>query len=250
MRIRPPYRVVPGPPLHLRGGERELFLFEGEVEAWLPALLAQLDGRPREAIAVPGARPGEIEDALRGLSEAGLLDDRQPPRAGSVALRGASPLWARIRPLLAAEVREDADLVLVHAEATAPSALAEWNRRALADRRSWLLLSLQTAWARVGPLFVPGETACFDCYAARLAANREEPDAWRAFEALDVPAGSVPVPAHEAAVAGIAAAEVARFLGRAAPPLLAGRVLVLDLATLESSIETVLAAPYCPACGA
>ncbi len=227
-----------------------MFLFEGEVEPWLPALLAQLDGRGREAIAVPGADAAAVDAALGRLAGAGLLDDAPRPRRGSVALVGESPLWPRLRDVLAAEVRDDGEVAVVHEEALAPSELAAFNRRRLAEGRPWLLLSLQTAWARVGPLFVPGETACAECYRARLAANRAEPGAWRSWEALDLPAGSVPVPAHESAVAALAAAELERYLGRAGPPLLAGRVLVLDLATLESSLEAVLANPYCPDCGA
>ena len=149
-----------------------MFLFEGEVEPWLPALLAQIDGRPRGEISVPGAGAAEVDAALRRLAEAGLLDDAPEPRRGSVTLVGESPLWPWLRRILAAEVREDGEVAVVHAETLAPSALSAFNRRRIGERRPWLLLSLQTAWARVGPLFVPGETACAECYGARLASNR------------------------------------------------------------------------------
>lgn len=251
MRLRPPLTVVPGPPLHLRGGDREIFLFDGTTETWLPDLLARLaaGGCDRAALAIADVPAAEIDTALSRLAEAGLLDDARPPRRPRVTLLGQCPLWPWLARTLGAEFGDDGELTLVHEETSRPSQIAEVNRRMLAARRPWMVVSLQTSWARVGPLFVPGETACWECWRARLHANRAHPEAHRAFEALDRPPGSVSVAAHEAVVAGLVAAEVARFLVEGAPQL-AGRVLVLDLATLEVELEPVLVAPYCPACRA
>jgi ribosomal protein S12 methylthiotransferase accessory factor len=234
LRLRRPLIVVPGPPLHLRSGEREIYHFDGEVEPWLPELLRQLDGRER--IELPGIAPREIDRAVGQLREAGLLegDNPTPVRA---TLHGESTLWSALRPLVTGD-----GLLVVHEETVRPSELREINRR----REPWMVVSLQGAWARIGPLFVPGETACWECYRARLASNREDAEAFRAWEALDVPPGSRPDPANESVVAGLVAGELRRFAG--GRPLLAGRLLVLDLETLDESIESVAVAPYCAAC--
>lgn len=252
MRLRRHLTLVPGPPMHLRGGEREILLFEGTPEPWLPDLLRALDGRERGRVteALPTIPPAELERAIARLREAGVLEEAPAPRpTGTAALVGESPLWAALRPLLIPSGQGEPALEVVHEEVMRPSLLAEFNCARLRDRRPWLLVSLQGGWARIGPLFAPGETCCHECYRARLLSHRAHPEAHRAWEALDQPVGHHAAPEHVAAVAGLVAAEVRRFLERR-EPLLAGRVLEFDLDRLEGSIEPVWITPYCPACRA
>ncbi len=253
-RLRAGLFVVPGPPLHVRGGDREIYLFDGAPVAWLADLLPLLDGRERAAVALPGVTPAEVDGAIDRLEEVGVLEEASaaaPSRPARIRLVGESPLWRCLRPLIDADVVEaDDEVAVLHEEVLRPSALAEWNRARLASRRPWLLLSLQGAWARIGPLFVPGETACASCYRARLASHRAHPEAERAWAALDWPLGANGPERHFAAVAALAAGELSRLLRGPAPPLLAGRVFVVDLDTLEGGIEVAHAVPGCPDCGA
>ncbi len=246
--------MVPGPPLHVRGGDREIYLFDGAPDGWLANLLSLLDGRERAGVALPGVAPAEVDRAIDRLAEAGVLEEASPaaaPRPARVRLVGESPLWGHLRPLVDADVVEaDDEVALVHEEVLRPSALAEWNRARLTSRRSWLLLSLQGTWARIGPLFVPGETACATCYRARLASHRAHLEAEHAWAALDRPLGASGPERHHAAVAALAAGELSRLLRGPAPPLLAGRVFVVDLDALEGGIEVVHAVPGCPDCRA
>ncbi|MEK7867046.1 MAG: TOMM precursor leader peptide-binding protein [Planctomycetota bacterium] len=249
-RLRAGLVVVPGPPLHVRGGDREVYLFDGAPEPWIGELLGILDGR--DLVALDGVPQTETDRAIDRLAAAGVLEEAASvPRRARVRLVGESPLWPRLRPLLDGEVVEEGDEVaVVHEEVMRPSEMRGWNRARLDSRRPWLLVSLQGSWARVGPLFVPGETACWGCYRARLASHRAHPDAERAWAALDRSLGPSGPDRHAAAVAALAAAEVERFTRRHAPPLLAGRVFVVDLETLEGGSESVWAVPGCPDCGA
>ncbi|GEM_PF-5325459 len=249
-RLRQGLVVVAGPPLHVRGGDREIYLFDGAPEPWLGDLLPLLDGR--ESIALDGVTQAQIDRAIDQLAAAGVLEEASPePRPARVRLVGESPLWPLLRPLLEADaVAEDDEIAVVHEEVHRPSDLRDWNRVRIAARRPWLLVSLQGAWARVGPLFVPGETACWSCYRARLASHRAHPEAERAWSVLDRPLGASGPGRHAAAVVALAAGEIARFTRRHAPPLVAGRVFVVDLETLEGGSEAVWAVPGCPDCGA
>lgn len=263
-RLRAGLVVVPGPPLHVRGGDREIYLFDGAPDwqgqpagPWLGDLLRLLDGR--DDVTLSGVPQAELDRAVERLAAAGILEEDAPtPPPARVRLVGESPLWPRLRPLLEGDVVEgEDDVAVVHEEVLRPSELREWNRVRVASRRPWLLVSLQGAWARVGPLFFPGETACWSCYRARLASHRAHPEAERAWAALDRPLGASGPDRHAAAVAALAAGEVARFTrrhalppGKLALPVLAGRVFVVDLDTLEGGSEAVWAVPGCPDCGA
>ncbi|HEY9803088.1 TOMM precursor leader peptide-binding protein [Anabaena azotica] len=51
--------------------------------------------------------------------------------------------------------------------------LAEINRQALEIEQPWLLVKPVGNMFWVGPIFIPGETGCWDCLAQRLRGNRE-----------------------------------------------------------------------------
>ncbi len=229
MRLRAPLRFVPGPPAHLRGGERDLILFEGDVEPWLPELFRALDGR--DTIELPGIAPALVDAAVEKLRSIGALETESALASGETLTRAISRLADSGAPRV------------VHEDVLAPSELARINREMLASERPWFLASLQGSWARVGPLFVPSQTCCWECYRARLESNRAHRDAYTVWAAMDVAVGYASTPAHEAVVAGLVASELRRTT-------LAGRVFILDLETLDATVETVWTAPYCPACRA
>lgn len=118
-----------------------------------------------------------------------------------------------------------------------------WNERMLAAAVPWLqLLPFDGALAAVGPLFLPGETACHRCYRLRRAAHLP-----RGGEPLDsgyYPSG----PALDAVQAGLAATVALRRLTGAAG-LEAGLLLALEVAPeLTLTRHLVYRVPRCPAC--
>jgi bacteriocin biosynthesis cyclodehydratase domain-containing protein len=128
------------------------------------------------------------------------------------------------------------------------------NRSSLAARRPWMIVG---AWSRrvlVGPIFVPGETACYDCYRKRLDSHRRHLAAFQALERWQRDRNERPEPSPVLpAVARLAAAwtalEVFHYVTRVASPRTLGRVLVYDPAEARLGIETVLKIPWCPTCG-
>ncbi|HET7045809.1 MAG TPA: TOMM precursor leader peptide-binding protein, partial [Gaiellaceae bacterium] len=80
--------------------------------------------------------------------------------------------------------------------------LADWNRHAIAGGLPWLqVLPFDGRFAAIGPLFVPGETCCYECYRLRRSANVFcEPE----YAALDGTPARYPLsPALLAALAGL-----------------------------------------------
>ncbi len=123
------------------------------------------------------------------------------------------------------------------------SLLDAWNERMLDAAVPWLqLLPFDGALAAVGPLFLPGETACHRCYRLRRAAH--------------LPRGGDPLgpghypsaPALDAVQAGLTATVALRWLADAGG-LDAGVLLALEAAPeLTLTRHLVYRVPRCPAC--
>jgi oxazoline/thiazoline synthase len=130
-------------------------------------------------------------------------------------------------------------------------ALAAVDERHRVDGRPWLLLKPVGATVWVGPLLVPGRTACWRCLAERLAGNRavESYLAQQRGAPIESPTGR----AHDPGAARLAAALAGQQLrnlsaGVAARPL-EGTVLTLDTRTLAIAEHVLVRRPQCPACG-
>jgi ribosomal protein S12 methylthiotransferase accessory factor len=122
--------------------------------------------------------------------------------------------------------------------------------------------SLAGIEARVGPLVVPGKTACWNCCRLRLLANAAQPWAEHAVQgalsngetsrnrrtgAMGPPR---PMLGPMAPLLGhLVALEVLKLLTRHSPSQLVGRLAVQNLVTLETSSHAVIPTPYCEVCG-
>src|SRR5207244_10446257 len=83
------------------------------------------------------------------------------------------------------------------------SLLRAWNRRLLETDTPWLqVLPYDGRFAAIGPLVLPGDTACNECYRRRRFANEDDPRAQAALDAS--PAAYPEAPALAAALAGLA----------------------------------------------
>jgi len=138
------------------------------------------------------------------------------------------------------------DLVVLAPSPSEQVQLRAWNERALEHGVEWLqVLPWDGAAVVVGPVFVPGETCCWECYRRRRRSHLDYGDESIALDR--VPTRAPCPPGLVAAVAGMATLlALRRLLG---DPLLAGAAAVLELG--ESSrldIHPVLRVPRCPAC--
>jgi len=132
------------------------------------------------------------------------------------------------------------------------------DARGLAHRVPVLHAWLDGPVALIGPLFVPGRTACWACWRARILAcgdGRARADAARP-EPPGPPEPGPPNPPGPPELASAAAGTLAEAAAEAAlghllapgAPGLAGRVRELDLGTGRDRVHTVLAVPGCPVC--
>jgi len=258
------------------------------VEVLLPALVPLLDGTRtvREIVELLGeAAEAPTAKALALLDDHGLLVDgpandtdtaacyvasvcSSTPGAASaalakarVAILGSARAGAEASRLLdsAGAVTTTsasldgygvgADLLVAAPAAEEVKELAGLNARCLREATPWLvLLPTEGRFAAIGPLYVPGQTACHACYLLRRGATSGYE---QEFLLLERQPTRAPMPAAAGTIAaGIAALICLRWLG-ARDPALPGAFYALELqGTLALTRHRVLRVPRCPVCGA
>ncbi|MGK4000900.1 TOMM precursor leader peptide-binding protein [Sorangium sp. So ce1024] len=223
-------------------------------------------------VLVVGLEPWGASAAL-ALAEAGisalrLIDGGAvgPADAAVLRARGKAALGAPRRGAVAALIREraplcrvdespaaalDADellapggrphLVIAAARGDDAELLARVARFGHRAEIASLFARLAGTTALLGPLVVPGKTACRVCAAVEALNPQLAPRA---------PAASPPQAGAMAQMLGhLAAMEALKVLTAYTPSRLAGRVLIQDLATLETSYHTLVRLPWCGVCG-
>ena len=128
--------------------------------------------------------------------------------------------------------------------------MREWNEFCVARRRPFLPVVLQDLIGYVGPLVVPGETACFECLRARQNAHLDDPVAQRASEqvAFEGQAGAGFHPAMASVLGDIAAIELTKFYGGGLPLWRVGTLIEVNLLAPRLDARKVLKVPRCPVC--
>ena len=254
-----------------------LLEFEGRAAArLLPHLLPLLDGtRTIEEIVAELGEPirPAIVHALELLAERHLLTETMPAcrtveflvatdTYGRDAAKVAAALSrARVTVIGSGRTAEeiarllaDADVAVVDDEDTpvdlaivAPAAhelarVRAWNERALERETTWLqVLPFDGSIAAVGPIFVPYQTACHECYRLRRTASVAAVE--------DREDGVYPgAPPFDAILAGLAATIALRHLalddGRFVGVLLA----VEQMPELACTRHVLYRVPRCPVC--
>ena len=128
------------------------------------------------------------------------------------------------------------------------------NRVCLDLGTSWISGAATGLEVRIGPLVVPGETACFMCYQMRLVACSERPEEALRFQSYFDRRKRDDGNHHENLVCGpvvcgqILAVEAIKHLSGILTPASPGKLCVLNLSDLSISIHRVLRKPWCPAC--
>lgn len=137
-------------------------------------------------------------------------------------------------------------LTLVAPAGSEMPAVWGWNRAALRERANWLLaLPFDGALCAIGPLFVPGETACFECFEQRRGANLPYATDY-AHLARAAARHPQPEPIVEASAA-LCILQALRWLVWR-DPALPGCMTALELSPLRTSEHRLLRVPRCDAC--
>jgi bacteriocin biosynthesis cyclodehydratase domain-containing protein len=122
------------------------------------------------------------------------------------------------------------------------------NRIAVERGLTFLPVVLQDLVGWIGPLYVPGETACYECLRARENANLVNPETARALEyaAYDGQGVLALHPSITSVLADVTAFELHRLLGGFLPP----QVALLEINLLEGTFRQhhVLRVPRCQVC--
>jgi bacteriocin biosynthesis cyclodehydratase domain-containing protein len=139
------------------------------------------------------------------------------------------------------------DLVVCAPDPEELPLLAEWNQQALQARQPWLqVLPFDGRYAAVGPLYLPDDTGCYECFRRRRAANLRAAEELALLEAA--PASYPAAPAVDAVIGGLAAQLALHWLvlGDHYAP---AAFYALELQpTLTLSIHHVHRVPRCDAC--
>ena len=172
---------------------------------------------------------------------------------GGVTCRGGEAVEAGLSSagIAVVDAVGEASLVVAVTDDYLRGGLAELNAAALVSGQPWLLVRPGGRQCWLGPLMRPGQSACWECLAQRLRANRDvERFVGRrrgTAEPFPPPLGVVPAVTADAVVA-LVVLEVLKVVGGAAVTV-DGRVVTLEWPTLERAEHVVVRRPQCPACG-
>jgi bacteriocin biosynthesis cyclodehydratase domain-containing protein len=191
------------------------------------------------------AQPATVEQLLAAASVQVIGPERLAERVARQLRSAGCDDVARLQ-LSGLGESDAADLLIACADTPARGYFSEVNEFALHGHRPWLRVAIHGDRAWLGPLVLPGETACFACLEARERANVRGSGAWPDLG----PGASGAFAPQEDLVAIQAGAEAARFLGRFAPPATVGHFYELGLASPAAHRHTLLRVPECHACGA
>ncbi len=244
--------TVPGDGVYLTSARATVALHGDHIEEVAPLLDGNHDLADLHEQTGIGA--GDLGRLLGRLSEADLVaprpDDDVAPEVRAywdlaglglptgtvevISLGDSSPAERALQDL---GLRTGtAEKVLVVCDDYLDPALASINADRLADGRPWLPVAVNGPDLWIGPGFQPGESACWECLAARLRIRRQAPPGF---------APSAALPQTKSIGAQIAAVRIAGWL--------AGQELhslwTFDPLTLDAAHHPVTRRPQCPACG-
>lgn len=202
------------------------------------------------ALSGDGRTPAECRAGLEG-ARASMLGSGSVAEQIAALLTDSGVLEPRVLEWpRSAEDLGALDLAIVAPEPGELAKLEAWNRLALEAGTPWLqVLPYDGRIAAIGPLYVPGDSCCYECYRRRRAAILDP--AGDAGPAEESP--GPPPPALQEMIAGLAAMLALRWLGepdaRENPSTLPGTLHALEWAPqVGLSEHHVYRVPRCPVC--
>ncbi|MDQ7843931.1 MAG: TOMM precursor leader peptide-binding protein [Armatimonadota bacterium] len=234
--------------------QRRLGEWDGEA---VVRVLSALKGNGIVAVAGSSPLSGEDGDLLTAIM--GGRENDAPVDRARVGVLGTGSLAQAVTRLISASgvvaaraVTVDdppttLDLVVVAVQGEDLSRLDSWNRRMLECRQSWLLvLPFDGAYGTVGPLFIPGETACYACFQTRRRSVLEDPDIARLYD--DLPAYHPMGAGVTSLLAGLAVHLALRWILRR-DAWIGGMLYAVGLMPHPTvSAHEVWPVPRCPVC--
>ena len=170
-------------------------------------------------------------------------------RVHSIDVQGKTELEAALTGLGVRVVKRTPDLTVTLVNDYLEPRLAELNRERLSARVPWALVQPSGIFPLVGPVFRPGQGACWMCLAERMRRNREVK---ALLDRRQVRRVAVSPLAHETiggSAVQLAAVEVAKAIAADFRTQLSDHIISLDLTGSTIVKHHVAPRPQCPSCG-
>src|SRR6266498_348688 len=145
---------------------------------------------------------------------------------------------------------ESVDCVVATSDTGATEQLRVWNEYCVLHNIFYMPGLLQDLVGYVGPLVVPGQTACFECMRSRQNAHLVDPFTRRAAESALISEQSVSGfhPSMPSILGDIAAMELTKYFGLGPSLANVGTLIRVNLLGAEMKAHRVLKLPRCEVC--
>lgn len=130
--------------------------------------------------------------------------------------------------------------------------LDRFHERSLKLQKPWLLVQPKGPEIWIGPLFIPKKTPCFQCLMIALKNNQCERVVIEEMQKMNYPISQTiaNLPIAEPIAANLAVGEIFKWIVKEENPNIEGKILSLNLCSMELRLHTVLKRSTCKACGA
>jgi oxazoline/thiazoline synthase len=270
--------VLPPDVVCLYSEDRKFFL-HGELYCALASAIARGGRTFRELVRelTQHFPPDKIEEALKRLLDRRYIVATSPASASALAgywaslglppevaeqnlrncrvriqsldVQGEAELGMALNEFGVHVVKRSPDLTVTLVSDYLERRLAELNRERVSERSRWVLVQPSGAFPLVGPVFSPGESACWTCLFDRMIRNREV----KGFldRATERPVAASPLVRNTVGQNAIqlAALEIAKAIATDFRTELRDHIVSLDLLGSTIAKHYVTARPQCPTCG-
>jgi oxazoline/thiazoline synthase len=170
-------------------------------------------------------------------------------RIQSIDTQGKSELGAALGGLGVRVVKRSPDLTVTLVNDYLEARLAELNRRYLLEGAPWVLVQPSGIFPLVGPVFRPGQGACWTCLAERMKRNREVKALLDRRRARPVVVSPLAQQTLGQSAIQLAAVEIAKAIATDFRTQLGDQIISLDLLGSTIVKHHVATRPQCPSCG-
>src|ERR1700754_916649 len=172
-----------------------------------------------------------------------------PVQVESIDVKGARALSAALSKLGVQIAERSPKLTITLVNDYLDRRLAEVNRERVADRMPWLLVQPSGVFPLVGPVFKPGESACWTCLFDRMIRNREIKGFLDRGSAQAVAVSPLVNDGVGETAIHFAAVEIAKAIASGFRTDLRDHIASFDLTGAVIAKHYVARRPQCPTCG-